>query len=135
MKYLMTLFLLLTVVIPAYSQLTQDDLNQIRLIIKEEIKASETRMKDEIKASETRVKEYVDLKIDPLVKNMNAQFEHIDKRITDARNIIYALIALIIAAIGIPAWRNKKDDRAIEKQMETLIQRIEALENGRIQSS
>lgn len=124
MKYpLMTLLLLLIIITPAIAELTPSDLEKIQKIVE---------------ASDTQMKEYIDLKIDPLEKSMNKQFEHVDKRITDTRNTIYALIALIIAAIGIPAWRDRKDrklEKQLEQQIETLTQRIEDLENGRIQSS
>ena len=151
MKYLMTLLLLLTVAIPAYSQLTQDDLNQIRLIIKEEIKASETQMKAEIKASETRMKDEIKAinaditSIKDEIKAINADITSIkenvaklDGRLDGTDRLITGLIVIIVALLGIPQvvalWRNIKD-RTLEKQVETLAQKVEALENGRIQSS
>jgi len=115
--------MLLSTVLSAQAELTQDDLDKIQKIVD---------------ATETRLKEYVNIKIDPLEKNMNNQFEHVDKRITDTRNTIYALIALIIVAIGLPAWRDRKDrkfESQIEKQIETLTAEMENLKNERIQSS
>ena len=48
---------------PAFSELTEADINKIRLIIKEEIEAaitkSEARTKAYIDASEARTKEYI----------------------------------------------------------------------------
>ncbi len=130
MKYLITLLLLLTVAMPAYSQLSQSDLDKIQQIVDK---------------SETRMKEYIDIKfetVDERFKTVNEQFANIDKRFDEVGGkiniltaIVCALIGLIGVVIALPAWRSRKDERALEKQMETLIQRIEALENGRIQSS
>jgi len=123
MKYFIITLMLLSTVLSAQAELTQDDLDKIQKIVD---------------ATETRLKEYVNIKIDPLEKNMNNQFEHVDKRITDTRNTIYALIALIIVAIGLPAWRDRKDrkfESQIEKQIETLTAEMENLKNERIQSS
>ena len=76
---------------------------------------------------------------------MNKQFENVDKRfndvnarITDTRNTIYGLIALIIFAIGLPAWLDRKDrklEAQLQKQVEFLTAEIETLKNGRIESS
>ena len=148
-KYLITLLLLLTVVLPAYSQLTQDDLNSIRLIVKDEIKS-------EIEASEKRIKEYIDIKfeavneqfktVDERFNSVDKQIQGFDKRVSDTKTLTYTLIAFIAVVIGLPQviafWRNRKDDQETKKQIETLssnietlTQRIEALENGRIQTS
>ena len=136
MKYLLLTSLLLSILTPALAELTPDDLNQIRLIIKEEIKTELAPIKEEIKASETRTKEYVDLKIDSLEKNMNKQFESVDKRLTHQANMTYALIALIAIAI-IPQYIflfRSRTDEALKKQVETLTQEIEILKKQRITS-
>ncbi|MCG9133151.1 hypothetical protein J5I95_15850 [Candidatus Poribacteria bacterium] len=112
MKYILATLLLLTITMPAMAELSQNDLEQIQKIVDK---------------SETRIKEYVDLKIDNLEKNVNQRFADIDKRITDARNLTYALIALIGVIVGIPAWRNRKDNHTLEKQIEILAQDIETL--------
>ena len=112
MKYLLLATLLLTTVLPAWSELsrlTDNDLNKIRLIVKDEVDKA-------IKDSEIRMKRYIDVK-----------FDSIDKRITYTRNLSYALIGLISVVIGIPLWRNRKDDSDLKKQVETLTQEIETL--------
>lgn len=108
------------ITLPAIAELTDDDLNKIRLIVKEEVKSE---IKAEIAASEIRMKEHVNTKFEGVDK----QFASMDKRITDARNLGYALIALIGVVIGIPAWQNRRD-RDEKKKIEELTQRLEALE-------
>ena len=60
MKTILALSILFSAIaLPALGELTNADLNQIRLIVKDEVKS-------EIGASETRMKSYVDAKIDSL---------------------------------------------------------------------
>ena len=133
MKYFVTILVLLGIILSAHAQLTSDDL----LKISEIVKASETQMKAEIKASETRMKEYVDLKIDPLVKNTNAQFQHVSGKINILTAIVCALIGLIGVIIALPTWRDRKDrkfEKHLEQQVETLTQEIEALKKQQMKS-
>lgn len=125
MKYFVVSLIILGVLsTSAFAELNDNDLNKIRLIVKEEVKT-------EIKASETRMKEYVDIKIDGFETRVNDQFDSMNKRITDTKNLTYVLIAFIGAVIVIPLWRDRKD-RKLEKQVETLIQEIETLKKQRI---
>ena len=71
--------------------LTDAALDKTCLIVKEEIKM-------EIASSEARIKEYVDIKIEGVDK----QFEGVNKQITLLMDVVYGLIALIVAAIAIP---------------------------------
>ena len=91
---------------PAFSELSVGDLDKIRSIVKE---------------SEDRVKEHVNLKI----KNVNDKVDEMDKRLNLIFNLVIALVALVIFAVGVPqivmAWR----DRGQKAQAE----RIEKLEN------
>ena len=104
------------IALPALGELTEADLNKIRLIVKEEIKS-------EITASEKRMKEYVDIKVDSLK--------------TPVAWLIGLLVA-IIALIGLPlailtiflGWRSIKDNTQ-EKQIEVLTQEIETLKQQR----
>lgn len=111
------------ITLPALGALTDADLDKIRLIVKEEVKAEITAVKKELKAeiakSEERVKEYVVIKSNS-----------IDDKITFLSYLVYALIALIVGAIAIPQfvmmWRSGRD-RSLEKQVEILTQEIEKL--------
>ena len=100
------------IALPGLAELTPEDLDKIRLIIKDEVKT-------EMTASEKRIKTYIDVRTDS-----------IEKRITQPNNILYALIALIIFAIGLPAWQNRRD-RDENKKIEALTKRLEALEQQR----
>lgn len=131
MKTLISLAILFSVIaLPALGELNQDDLNNIRLIVKEEVKT-------EITASEKRMKEYIDIRFNAVDKrfddfkdSVNKRFDDVNKRIDHANNLTYALIALIIFAIGIPAWQNRRD-RKESKKIEELTQEVEALKQQR----
>ena len=120
-----TIFLTL-VTVPAFSQsrLSPEDLDKIKLIVIEVVKK-------EITDSETRMKDYVNVRFDALQK----EIESVDKRVTQATNIIYGLIALIVVAVGIPqiiaVWQGRRNQE-LERQMATLLKRIEILEQQRI---
>jgi len=125
------LIVFFVIVLPTRAELTPEDLDKIRLIVKEEIKK-------EFSSFEGRIKEYVDIKIggvDKQFESVDKQFESVDKQITHVTYITYGLIALIVAAIGIPqiimAWRSEKDqDHA--KQIQELRQEIETLKQQQI---
>lgn len=98
MKNILVLLILFSAIaLPALSELTVQDLDKIRSIVKE----SEDGLKEEIASSEKRTKEYIDLKI-----------SSVEKQITLLTNFVYGLIGLIVVAIGIPqiliAWRSIK---------------------------
>ena len=118
MKTILVLSLLFcAIAMPALAELTDADLDKIRLIVKDEVKS-------EIGASETRMKLYVDAKIDSLK--------------TPVTWLIGLLVA-IIAIIGLPlailtiflGWRSIKDNSQ-EKQIEVLTREIELLKQQRI---
>ena len=112
-----------TIALPALGELTDADLNKIRLIVREEVKA-------EITASEARMKEYIDLKLD----NVNTEFKRVDSQIKTNNNEIGAIRSQINIFIGIPlaiitilfAWRAFRD-RATDKQIQVLIAENENL--------
>ena len=126
---------------PALGELTDADLDKIRLIVKEEVKTEiagvrqeiagvrqeiagvRQELKAEIAGSERRVKDYIDAKI-----------EGVNKRFETYNWVIYILMPLIVAAIGIPtaiiAWRSGRDG-SLERQVETLTQEIETLKQQR----
>ena len=130
------------IALPAFGELTDADLDKIRLIVKEEVKTEITavrqeiiavrqeiiavrqELKAEIASSEKRVKEYINIRVDS-----------VEKRLSTYNWVIYVLMPLIVATIGIPtamiAWRSGKD-RSLERQVETLTQEIETLKQQRI---
>ena len=122
MKTLLILLILLcAITMPALAELTDADLNKIRLIVKEEIKEEIKPIKADIST----------LKAD--VARLDGRMTGVEKQVSHATNVTYGLIALIVVAIGIPAWRGKKD-RDQERKIEELRQEIEALKQQRIVS-
>ena len=143
MKTILVLSILFwAIALPALGELTDADLDKIRLIVKEEVKTEITgvkteitgvkteiagvkqELKAEIASSEERVKEYINIRVDS-----------VEKRLSTYNWVIYVLMPLMVAAIGIPtaiiAWRSGKD-RSLERQVETLAQEIETLKQQRI---
>ncbi|MDE0011423.1 MAG: hypothetical protein OXU36_09765 [Candidatus Poribacteria bacterium] len=78
-------FLIFT--IPVFSELTVQDLEKIRSIVKE----SEDSLREEIKKSEDRLKEHTDFKVSEMDKRLNMIF-----------GFVIALISLIVVVVGIP---------------------------------
>ena len=118
MKTIFALLILFSAIaLPALGELTDADLNKIRLIVREEVKA-------EITASEARMKEYINLKLD----NVSTEFKRVDSQIKTNNSEIGAIRSQINIFIGIPltiitilfAWRAFRD-RATDKQIQVLI--------------
>ena len=119
MKTILVLSILFSLIaLPALSKLTDADLNQIRLIIREEVEA-------EITASEARMKEYINLKLDNVnnqIKTNNSEIGAIRSQI----NIFIGIPLLIITLLF--AWRALRD-RANDKQIQALIAENEHLKH------
>ena len=90
---------------PAHSELTQQDLDKIRLILKEEIQKELKPIKADIG------------KLQVEVAALSARVEGLDKMMT-------WLMVLIVAAVGIPqfilTWRSRRDS-TLEKRIEELV--------------
>ena len=121
MKTLLALSILLCVIaLPTFAELTEADLNKIRLIVKDEVKS-------EISASEKRMKEYISQEI----KTVNTKIEGNDDRLSQIFWVVIALMGLIALPQAFLAWRSRKDS-ALERQIQTLTQEIETLKQQRI---
>ena len=117
MKTILVLSILFcAIALPTFAELTDADLNKIRLIVKEEVKS-------EIESSETRMKSYVDAKI-----------ESVKTPVTWLIGLLVAMIAIIGLPLAILTiflgWRSIKDN-AQEKQIEVLTREIELLKQQR----
>lgn len=117
--FLALLILFCTLTVPVLAELTPGDLDKIRLIVKEEIKAELAPIKSDIDTLKTDV------------ARLDGRMTGVEKQIAHATNVTYGLIALIVVAIGIPAWRGRRD-RDQERKMEELRQEIETLKQQRI---
>ncbi len=117
---LLLCFTFLALTAPIHADLTAQDIEKIRFIIKEEVTESEKRMKEHVSQE---------------IKTINVKIEEMDKRLNLISNLVIALIALIIIAVGIRqiviAWKSRKD-QALDKQIQDLRQEIETLKQQRI---
>ena len=112
------------IALPALGQLTDADLDKIRLIVKEEIKEELKPIKTEIASIKTDTDT---LKTN--VARLDGRLTGVEKQISHATNVTYGLIALIVVAIGIPAWRGKRD-RDQERKIDELTREIETLKEN-----
>ncbi len=117
MKTILMLSILFSLIaLPTLGELTDADLNKIRLIFKEEIKT-------EITASEKRMKEYIDLKIE----NLDSQIKKNSSEIEAMRSQNNIFIGIPLGIITLLfAWRALRD-RANDKQIQALIAENENL--------
>ena len=131
MKTILVLSILFcAIALPALGELTDADLDKIRLIVKEEVKTEITALRQELKAeiasSEQSMKNYIDAKIEGVDKRLDG----VDKRLSTYNWVLIVLMPLIVAAVGIPtaimAWRTGTD-RSLERQVETLTKETETL--------
>ena len=136
MKTILVLLILLSATaMPAGAALTEADLTKIRLIVKEEIKAELKPIKAEIgsiKAEIGSIKTDIGTLKEGIAR-LDGRMDGIEKQVAHATNLTYGLIALIVAAIGIPAWLGKRD-RDQERKIEELRQEIETLKQQKIVS-
>ena len=136
MKTILLLSILFSVIaMPAFAALTDADLNKIRLIVKEEIKEELKPVKAElasIKAESASIKTDIGTLKEGIAR-LDGRMDGIEKQVAHATNVTYGLIALIVVAIGIPAWFGKRD-RDQERKIEELRQEIETLKQQKIVS-
>lgn len=138
--------------VPAHAELTDADLDKIRLIVN----GAEKRIKDEIKAEIEPIKaDIVTLKTDvalmkmevvSLKESVNSRFASVNARIDDIQknfgrqnNIIIGCIGIPMAiiAIGSTVWgflvhRQSKREQALERQIGVLTQEIETLKQKQL---
>lgn len=126
MKNVLALSILFSAIaLPAFAALTEADLNKIRLIVKEEIQEEIKPIKAEIAAIKTDIGA-----LKENVARLDGRLTGVEKQVSHATNVTYGLIALIVVAIGIPAWRGKID-RDQDRKIEELRQEIETLKQQR----
>ena len=148
MKTILVLSILFSVIaLPALGELSDADLNRIRLIVKEEvadqlapIKVEIISIKEDIDTLKTDIdtlKEDIDTLNTDIgtlkegVARLDGRLTGIEKQVAHATNVTYGLIALIVVAIGIPAWYGRRD-RDQDRKIEKLTQEIEMLKQQQI---
>ncbi len=121
--------------LPSFADLTLQDLKDIRLIVKEEIEKELTPIKVDIATLKTDIAtlktDVATLKTDVATLKKGAvrldgRITGVEKQIVFVANLVYALIALIVLAVGIPqiimTWRSRKNSEP-EMQLATLVQK------------
>ena len=133
----------------SFGEISVEEFEKIRAIVKEEVSASEARLRAEIAASEKRLRveiaaaekramthatqeaEKITVRMDVTDRQREAQFNSVDKNF----GYLYMLFAALLALIGLPLLRERKKEReqdakleAQQKQLEAQQQRIEAQE-------
>ena len=113
------------IALPSFAELTPQDLDKIRLIVKEEIEKEIEPLKAEIASVKDEI---ASVKQD--VASLSGRVAGIEKQIT-------WLMSLIVVAVGLPqilvVWRSRKD-REQERKIEELAREIEMLKQQRIVS-
>ena len=127
------------IVSPALAELTVQDLEKIRSIIKEEIADEIAPIKTEIASIKTEIASIkteiasIDDKISSVNKEVGSLKEDVASlsgRVSGIEKQITWLMGVIIVVVGIPqvivVWRSRKD-REQEKRIEELAREIETL--------
>lgn len=115
MRNVIYLGMLLFFVTPAFSELSDSDIQRIREIVQITVAAEGKQIRAEmtaaIDASEKRMKEHLNTKI----SGVDTRIDGVDKRLNFAFTVLGWLCALVIAALGIPqliiAFRQRGQER------------------------
>ena len=115
MRNVIYLGILLFFVTPAFSELSDSDIQRIREIVQITVAAEGKQIRAEmtaaIDASEKRMKEHLNTKI----SEVDTRIDGVDKRLNFAFTVLGWLFALVIAALGIPqliiAFRQRGQER------------------------
>lgn len=127
---LFLLILFCTIALPVFGQLTETDLNKIRLIVQEEIKREFSTINKKVDTLDSRIQN-----VEKDVAWMQGKPESVNKQIPHAKYVYYGLIALIVivvAALLTPVVQEIRKDRLLKKQIEKLTQEVETLKQQRI---
>lgn len=115
-----------TIALPTFAELTPQDLDRIRLVVKEELAPIEA----DLAQLDERLRN-----VEIAVGSLTGRVDGVEKQILHGINITYGLIALIVAAIAIPqlilTLRSGKD-RQQERINQELRAEIETLKQQQI---
>ena len=133
MKTIFTVLILFSAtVLPTFAALSDVDLDKIRLIVTEEVTKELDKELAPIKVSIAQIDTRLQ-NVEIAIGALTGRIDGVEKQVSHATNLTYGLIALIVVAIGLPAWHGKRDrgqERKIEeltREIETLKQRIASL--------
>ena len=117
-KVLLFSTLFCAIALPTLGELTEADLNKIRLIVNNSENSLKEHTSNEVITSENRMKGHIKDQIDGVNSSISA-FKWVI-------GFFMAFIAILIASIGIPSWRGKKV-REQEERIEGLAEEIKEL--------
>jgi ribosomal protein S20 len=141
MKNLILIFTVtLILATPAFSELSDSDLQRIREVVKLEVNGAEQRLRSEMKTtiaeSEKQIKEYVNTKMSEVniqFKQVNDRIDELGKRINIVFTVLGWLFMLVLAAIGLPqlitAFRQRGQDE-LRTELKELRAEIELLKQS-----
>ena len=109
MKTIMILTgILLLFTASAFAELSVEDFEKIRTLLREEISAVET-LTEKMTATETHLKGYitqeiekVNVKIGEMDKRLTGEISNMDKRLDQTFTLVVVLITAVIAVVGVP---------------------------------
>ena len=130
MKTLIFFSILFCVItLPALAELTPQDLDKIRLVVKEEL----VPIQADIAQLDTRLRD-----VEVAVGSLTGRIDGVEKQVLHSTNVTYWLIALIVGAIAIPqlimtfmTWRSA-GDREQKRINQELREEIETLKRQQI---
>ena len=114
---------------PAFGELTQADIDKIRLIIKEEVEAAVTKSEERMKTYVSQEIDKVNTRISEMDKRLSGEIEALDKNLNRLFMLVLALVAFIAVVIGIPqilVVLQRKEVRAQDEKIEEQQKRIQA---------
>ena len=137
MKTILALSILFSVVtcFPALGALTDADLDKIRLIVKDEIAASEERFDAKIQVSEERFDAKIQASETRMKAHITQQVDSLKTPVAWLMGILVALIALIgipLVVLTIMMGRRSVKDNSQEKINRELREEIETLKQQRV---
>ena len=94
--------------------------------LKDELKTDISKIKEDVASLKDELKTDIS-KIKEAVTSLKSSFDGLGGKMNILTAIVCALIGLIGVVIALPAWQNRKDENALKKQVETLIQDMEML--------
>ncbi|MEW6605824.1 MAG: hypothetical protein AB1414_00035 [bacterium] len=117
-KGLLTLFVMGIVIFSSsgvYADLTKQDIEEIRKIVKEEVQALREEMQKEFG--------YVNKRID----DVNKRIDDVNKRIDDVRSLLYVMLAGIFTLVGFIIWDRRTAISPAVKKMNELEEKEEKI--------
>ena len=117
--------------IPTFSEISVEEFEKIRAIVKEEVGESETRLRAEIAASEKRTMTHtthevakLTVRMDETDKRRDTQFASVDRNF----GYVFMLFVALLALIGLLLIRDWRKEREQDAKLAAQEKRLEAQE-------